>query len=115
MDGGYTVYEKPFGANEFGWNSNEPNNAGAGGEDRLHIKTDGTWNDFINNNANVRYYVIEYGGMPGETATTTGLTTLTIQSVEASEDTFDAFDDKELKGIVEAHNESIKKFFIPIY
>ena len=32
----------------------------------------------------------------------------TIQSVEASESTFDAFDDKELKGIVEAHNESIK-------
>ena len=74
----------------------------------MHIKTDGTWNDFINNNANVRYYVIEYGGMPGETATTTGLTTLTIQSVEASESTFDAFDDKQLKGIVEAHNESIK-------
>ena len=108
VDSGYTVYEKPFGANEFGWNSNEPNNAGAGGEDRLHIKTDGSWNDFINNNSNVSYYVIEYGGMPGETATTTGLTTLTIKSVEASESTYNAFDDKQLKGIVEAHNESIK-------
>ena len=46
--------------------------------------------------------------MPGETATTTGLTTLTIKSVEASGSTFNAFDDKQLKGVVEAHNESIK-------
>ncbi len=106
VDSGYTVYEKPFGDGEFGWNSNEPNDAG--GEDRLHIKTDGTWNDFANGNTNVSYYVIEYGGMPGETATTTGLTTLTIKSVEASESTYNAFDDKQLKGIVEAHNESIK-------
>ena len=108
VDDGYTVYIKPFGAGEFGWNSGEPNNAGVGGEDRLHMKTDGTWNDFINNNSNVEYYVIEYGGMPGETATTSGLTTLTIKSVEASGSTFNAFDDKQLKGIVEAHNESIK-------
>ena len=106
VDSGYTVYEKPFGDGEFGWNSNEPNDAG--GEDRLHIKTDGSWNDFANGNTNVEYYVIEYGGMPGETATTTGLTTLTIKSVEASESTYNAFDDKQLKGIVEAHNESIK-------
>ena len=105
VDTGYTVYEKPFGANEWGWNSNEPNDSG--GEDRLHIKTDGSWNDY-KNTTSVRYYVIEYGGMPGETATTTGLTTLTIESIEASESTFDAFDDKQLKGIVEAHNESIK-------
>tara|TARA_E500000178_G_scaffold72988_1_gene70723 strand:+ start:1429 stop:3558 length:2130 start_codon:yes stop_codon:yes gene_type:complete len=106
VDSGYTVYEKPFGDGEFGWNSNEPNDAG--GEDRLHIKTDGSWNDFANGNTNVSFYVIEYGGMPGETATTTGLTTLTIKSVEASESTYNAFDDKQLKGIVEAHNESIK-------
>ena len=46
--------------------------------------------------------------MPGESATTTGLTILTIESVEASESTYNAFDDKQLKGIVEAHNESIK-------
>ena len=72
------------------------------------MKTDGSWNDFINNNSNVKYYVIEYGGMPGESATTTGLTILTIESVEASESTYNAFDDKQLKGIVEAHNESIK-------
>ncbi len=107
VDSGYTVYEKPFGANEFGWNTAEPNDHGSG-EDRLHMKTDGSWNDFVNNNPNVEYYVIEYGGMPGETATTTGLTTLTIESVEASESTYNAFDDKQLKGIVEAHNESIK-------
>ena len=106
VDSGYRVYEKAFGDGEFGWNSNEPNDAG--GEDRLHIKTDGSWNDFANGNTNVSFYVIEYGGMPGETATTTGLTTLTIKSVEASESTYNAFDDKQLKGIVEAHNESIK-------
>ena len=53
-------------------------------------------------------YIIEYGGLDGESATISGTTTLTINSIEASESTFDAFDDKELKGIVEAHNESIK-------
>ena len=105
VDIGYTVYEKPFGANEWGWNSNEPNNSG--NEDHLHIRSDGSWNDYRSTTA-VQYYVIEYGGMPGETATTTGLTTLTISSVEASESTYNAFDDKQLKGIVEAHNESIK-------
>ena len=110
VDTGYTVYERPgagadFGDGEFGWNFREPNNSG--NEDYLHMKTDGSWNDY-RQTTSVRYYVIEYGGMPGETATTTGLTTLTIESVEASESTFDAFDDKQLKGIVEAHNESIK-------
>ena len=40
----------------------------------------------IRNRLPVEYYVIEYGGMPGETATTTGLTILTIES-EASEST----------------------------
>jgi len=109
VDIGYTVYELPnggsFGDGEFGWNTNEPNNSGQ--EHHLHIKSNGTWNDYKHTTA-VRYYVIEYGGMPGETATTTGLTTLTIESIEASESTFDAFDDKQLKGIVEAHNESIK-------
>ena len=107
VDSGYTVYEKPFGAGEFGWNTNEPNDAG--GEDRLHIKTDGTWNDFANNNSNVSFYVIEYGGIEGETATTTGLTTLTISSIEASGSTHQAFDDKQLSGIVEAQTESMKR------
>ena len=107
MDTGYTVYEKPFGAGEFGWNSNEPNDAG--GEDRLHIKTDGTWNDY-RNNQNVQYYVIEYGGIEGETATTTGLTTLTISSIEASGSTHQAFDDKQLAGMVEAQTESVKRW-----
>ena len=110
VDIGYTVYERPganaaFADGEFGWNFREPNNSG--NEHHLHIKTDGSWNDYKHTTA-VTHYVIEYGGMPGETATTTGLTTLTIESVEASESTFDAFDDKQLKGIVEAHNESIK-------
>ena len=107
VDSGYTVYEKPFGAGEFGWNTNEPNDAG--GEDRLHIKTDGTWNDY-RNNQNVQYYVIEYGGIEGETATTTGLTTLTISSIEASGSTHQAFDDKQLAGMVEAQTESVKRW-----
>ena len=107
MDSGYTVYEKPFGAGEFGWNTNEPNDAG--GEDRLHIKTDGTWNDFANGNTNVSFYVIEYGGIEGETATTTGLTTLTISSIEASGSTHQAFDDKQLAGMVEAQTDSMKR------
>ena len=107
VDTGYTVYEKPFGAGEFGWNSNEPNDAG--GEDRLHIKTDGTWNDY-SNTQNVSYYVIEYGGIEGETATTTGLTTLTISSIEASGSTHQAFDDKQLAGMVEAQTESVKRW-----
>ncbi len=107
VDTGYTVYEKPFGAGEFGWNTNEPNDAG--GEDRLHIKTDGTWNDY-RNNQNVQYYVIEYGGIEGETATTTGLTTLTISSIEASGSTHQAFDDKQLAGMVEAQTESVKRW-----
>ena len=110
VDIGYTVYERPganaaFADGEFGWNFREPNNSG--NEHHLHIKTDGSWNDYKHTTA-VTHYVIEYGGMPGETATTTGLTTLTIESVEASESTYNAFDDKQLKGIVEAHNESIK-------
>ena len=105
VDSGYTVYEKPFGDGEFGWNSNEPNNSG--NEDYLHMRGDGSWNDYAQTTS-VEYYVIEYGGMPGESATTTGLTILTIESVEASESTYNAFDDKQLKGIVEAHNESIK-------
>jgi len=107
VDSGYTVYEKAFGAGEFGWNTNEPNNSG--GEDRLHIKTDGTWNDFANGNSNVSFYVIEYGGIEGETATTTGLTTLTVSSIEASGSTHQAFNDKQLSGIVEAQTESIKR------
>ena len=106
VDSGYTVYEKPFGTGEFGWNTNEPNDAG--GEDRLHIKTDGSWNDY-RNNQNVQYYVIEYGGIEGETATTTGLTTLTISSIEASGSTHQAFDDKQLAGMVEAQTESMKR------
>ena len=104
---GYTVYEKPFGDGEFGWNSNEPNDAG--GEDRLHIKTDGTWNDY-SNTQNVQYYVIEYGGIEGETATTTGLTTLTISSIEASGSTHQAFDDKQLAGMVNAQTENVKRW-----
>ena len=38
----------------------------------------GQWNDFANDNTNVDYYIIEYGGMPGETATTSTQINLTL-------------------------------------
>ena len=59
-----------------------------------YIKTDGTWNDFINNNANVNVNS-EYGRMPVKQQQQ--LDYYHNSSVEASESTFDAFDDKELK------------------
>ena len=43
----------------------EPNNWGSG-EDFAHVYGDGTWNDFANSSSNVRGYIIEYGGRPGE-------------------------------------------------
>ncbi|MDP2217788.1 MAG: PKD domain-containing protein [Methanolobus sp.] len=47
------------------WAGGEPNNAGD--EDYAHIYggTTKLWNDFPNS-ANVRYYLVEYGGMPDE-------------------------------------------------
>ena len=48
--------------------------------------------------------------MPGETATTTGLTTLTINSTEASGSTYNAFDDKQVKGMANAQTEHAKRY-----
>ena len=106
VDTGYEVSTDPdSSAEEFGWADNEPND-NATGEDRLHIKTNGTWNDF-KNNASVTYYVIEYGGIAGETSTGVGLTTLTINSTET---TFNVFNDKQLTGVIDAQAESAKRF-----
>ena len=43
----------------------EPNNYG-GIEDYAHFKSDGTWNDFADNNTGVAGYYVEYGGMTGD-------------------------------------------------
>tara|TARA_B110001452_G_scaffold20706_1_gene16656 strand:- start:163 stop:2280 length:2118 start_codon:yes stop_codon:yes gene_type:complete len=109
VDTGYEVSTDPdSGAGEFGWANNEPNDNSTG-EDRLHIKTNGTWNDF-KNDASVTYYVIEYGGIAGETSTAVGLTTLTINSTEATGSTFNVFDDRQLTGVVNSQAESAKRF-----
>ena len=111
VDTGYEVSTDPdSGAGEFGWANNEPNDNSTG-EDRLHIKTNGTWNDF-KNNASVTYYVIEYGGIAGETSTGVGLTTLTINSIEATGSIFNVFDDKQLTGVIDAQAESAKRFIL---
>lgn len=48
------------------WGSGEPNNSS--GEQCMHFyaSTGGAWNDFSYSNPAVNYYVIEYGGMPGD-------------------------------------------------
>ena len=98
------------------WNTNEPNDCcksgsgNMGDEDYLHLRgADGKWNDF-DVDTTVNYYIIEYGGMPGETATTSGVINLTIESIEASGSTYNIFDDKELVGVVDAENESATRF-----
>ena len=94
------------------WATNEPNDwptATISQEDYGHIRSGGAWNDYANTQE-VDYYIIEYGGMPGETATTTGLTTLTINSTEASGSTYNAFDDKQVKGMANAQTEHAKRF-----
>jgi len=98
------------------WDGNEPNDCcGSGGgsnqgeEDYLHIKANGKWNDY-DIDTTVNYYIIEYGGMPGETATSTGQTTLTINSTEASGSTYNAFDDKQVKGMANAQTEHAKGY-----
>lgn len=48
------------------WGTNEPNNSS--GEQCMHFyaSTGGAWNDFSQTSTSVNYYVIEYGGMPGD-------------------------------------------------
>ena len=95
------------------WRANEPNDHSSstvGEEDCAHLRSDGEWNDFPCATTDVDYYVIEYGGTAGETATVSGLTTLTINSTEASGSTFNVFDDKQLIGVIDAQSESAKKF-----
>ena len=93
------------------WLANEPNDhnsATVGEENCAHLKSNGKWNDLDCTGGAVSYYIIEYGGTAGETATVSGLTTLSINSTES--DDYNVFDDKELVGIVEGQSENAKKF-----
>jgi len=97
------------------WKANEPNDHSSstvGEEDCAHLRSDGEWNDFPCASTSVDYYVIEYGGTAGETATVSGLTTLTINSTEASSSTFNVFDDTQLTGVIDAQSESAKRFML---
>lgn len=48
------------------WETGEPNDWGVG-EDYAHFRSDGKWNDYPNSNSGIAGYVVEYGGMPGDT------------------------------------------------
>ena len=94
------------------WDGGEPNdhnNQVDGQENCAHLKSGGKWNDLPCDNG-VTHYLVEYGGMPGESASTTGVVNLTIESIEASGSTYNIFDDKELVGVVDAQNESAVRF-----
>ena len=93
------------------WLANEPNDhnsATVGEENCAHLKSNGKWNDLDCTGGAVSYYIIEYGGTAGESATVSGLTTLSINSTES--DDYNVFDDKELVGIVEGQSENAKRF-----
>ena len=93
------------------WDTDEPNDhTGAVQlhEDCAHVRASGKWNDLPCATSVIDYYIIEYGGTAGETATVSGLTTLSINSTES--DNYNVFDDKELVGIVEGQSENAKRF-----
>ena len=90
------------------WNSGEPNNSGNESRGQFYTAS-GKWNDLRTTHTQTAY-IIEYGGLNGETATVSGTTTLTINSIEASGSTHEAFDDKQLAGMVEAQTESVKRW-----
>ena len=99
------------------WDTSEPNDynkVATGDEDCGHMKgaagRNGKWNDLPCNHNTVDYYVVEYGGTDGESATVSGLTTLTINSTEASGSTYNAFDDKQVKGMANAQTEHAKRY-----
>ena len=90
------------------WNSGEPNNSGNESRGQFYTAS-GNWNDLRTTHTQTAY-IIEYGGLNGETATVSGTTTLTINSIEASGSTYDAFDDKQLSAMVEEQTESVKRW-----
>ena len=90
------------------WNSGEPNNSGNESRGQFYTAS-GKWNDLRTTHTQTAY-IIEYGGLNGETATVSGTTTLTINSIEASGSTHEAFDDKQLSAMVSAQTESVKRW-----
>jgi hypothetical protein len=75
--GGYSV-----GGAYCGWASGEPNNYGTDGEDYAHFYADGTWNDFNGSNTSTAGYVVEYGGMSGDSPVVpTATVTVTVNPV----------------------------------
>ena len=79
-------------------------------EDCAHMRSDGDWNDYPCDRDNVDYYIVEYGGTEGESATNSGTVNLRIESIEASGSNYNVFDDEELIGIVDGENESATRF-----
>jgi hypothetical protein len=55
----------PFGGQYSNWANGEPNNANY--EDHGHFLEGGKWNDYKFDNASIIGYVVEYGGMSGDT------------------------------------------------
>ena len=58
-----------------GWNESEPNqffgdDDGPMSEDYVEVYGDGKWNDIPSENGRLNYYVVEWGGMPGDNFTT---------------------------------------------
>ena len=53
------------------WENGEPNDYDTlGGEDYGHIYTSGKWNDYPNSRSDIKGYIVEYGGRPGESPLT---------------------------------------------
>lgn len=73
------------GGNYNNWASGEPNDSG-GNEDYAHFygtSSDSNytkWNDFAGNNSNITGYIVEYGGLAGDSLQTANLT-ITITAV----------------------------------
>ncbi len=65
--------------------SGEPNdyNNGNPGEDYVHMRADGTWNDYPNYEANIKGYIVEYGGYANDNPTEAVATTTKTLTVNA--------------------------------
>ena len=105
----YHSWRRPSGQ-PANFEPNDHNSNTIGEEDCAHMRSDGDWNDYPCDRDNVDFYIVEYGGTDGESASTTGVVNLTIESIEASGSTYNIFDDEELVSMVDAENESATRF-----
>jgi len=81
-----------------GWNESEPNqffgdDDGIMSEDYVEVYGDGKWNDIPSEPGRLNYYVVEWGGMPGDNFTTA--VTLTDTAALAAQAPFAAGDGTE--------------------